>query len=263
MLPVGNLRRQGGVRWGDAARTPTHRFEPSTTAGNRGSVRRTGSSARSRDTICRMRLRRFDTTSRRPTRLPHGRRRRRGRAIRDRHCMTATSSQRLNLRPTSRSMPTSSKPQRACSARDAAPTASMRAITAWKPDALATSSRRVSSAVPMPSPPRGAVDVDRVLDRRAVGRPLLVRRQRGEPDDRAAVVDGDDGREGAGAGGQPGLLLGERPGDEVERARRRRHLEVVDRPDRLGVAAPRPAGCDRSATAGEGSASSVARVPLR
>ena len=28
----------------------------------------------------------------------------------NRHCMTATSSQRLNLRPTSRSMPTSSKP---------------------------------------------------------------------------------------------------------------------------------------------------------
>ena len=42
-------------------------------------------------------------------------------------CMTATSSQRLNLRPTSRSMPTSSKPQLACSARDASPLASMRA----------------------------------------------------------------------------------------------------------------------------------------
>ena len=34
------------------------------------------------------------------------------------------------------------------------PLASMRAITAWNPDARATSTRLVSSAVPMPSPPR-------------------------------------------------------------------------------------------------------------
>ena len=54
-------------------------------------------------------------------------------------CIRRRSSQRLNLRPTSRSMPTSSNPQLACSAREASPLASMRAIIEWKPDSRATS----------------------------------------------------------------------------------------------------------------------------
>ncbi len=44
-------------------------------------------------------------------------------------CIRATSSQRLNLRPTSRSMPTSSNPSELCSANDGARVASIRAIT--------------------------------------------------------------------------------------------------------------------------------------
>ena len=89
-----------------------------------------------------------------------------------RRCITATSSQRLNLRPTSRSMPTSSKPQRAWRARDAVARcldAGHHGVEARRPGDL--DQARSSSAVPMPSPPRVAVDVDRVLDRRAVRRP--------------------------------------------------------------------------------------------
>ena len=66
--------------------------------------------------------------------------------------MTATSSQRLNLRPTWRSMPTSWNPHLLCKARDAVPLASMRAITAWNPDSLAMSTSRLSSIVPTPWP---------------------------------------------------------------------------------------------------------------
>ena len=50
-----------------------------------------------------------------------------------RRCISAMSSQRLNFRPTSRSMPTSSNPHERCSATDGSRVASMRAITAWKP----------------------------------------------------------------------------------------------------------------------------------
>ena len=49
-----------------------------------------------------------------PDRIASGARQR----AQSRRCITATSSQRLNLRPTSRSMPTSSNPHRACRARD-------------------------------------------------------------------------------------------------------------------------------------------------
>ena len=48
-------------------------------------------------------------------------------------CMSTTSSQRPNLRPTSRSQPISSKPHLRCSAIDASWPPTIRAITEWKP----------------------------------------------------------------------------------------------------------------------------------
>ena len=102
----------------------------------------------------------------------------------------ATSSQRLNLRPTSRSMPTSSKPHVACRAARPSPPASMRANTAWNPDAAATSSSSVSDQLADALAVAVAAHVDRVLDAGAVGGPLLVRRQRAEADDLAASSAG-------------------------------------------------------------------------
>ena len=55
---------------------------------------------------------------------------RRGQSIR---CISTTSSQRPNLRPTSRSQPISSKPHLRCSAIDASWPPTIRAITEWKP----------------------------------------------------------------------------------------------------------------------------------
>ena len=88
--------------------------------------------------------------------------------------MTATSSQRLNLRPTSRSMPMSSNPQRSCRAREAVPLASMRAITAWKPLAVATLEQRRQQVPTDPGALAVTPDVDRVLDRGVVGGAVLV-----------------------------------------------------------------------------------------
>ena len=62
--------------------------------------------------------------------------------------MTATSSQRLNLRPTSRSIADQLEAARGVQARDAAPPASIRAITAWNPLAAATSSDLGQQHVP-------------------------------------------------------------------------------------------------------------------
>ena len=134
--------------------------------------------------------------------------------------MSAMSSQRLNFRPTSRSTPTRRKPQASWSAREATPPASMRAITAWKP--------ADPQAVPVPP------HVHRVLDRRPVGRPLLVRRHRGEADDLVLPLGHEDA-EGARAAGQPAALVLPRAGHEVEGGRRVVDLVVVDLPDRLGV----------------------------
>ena len=125
-----------------------------------------------------------------------------------RHSMSATSSQRLNLRPISRSMPTSSKPQLAVQ-RDATPRRWPRCGrtphgTHWSRRRRAV---RRAAAEPMPSAVAVAADVDRVLDAGAIGGALLVRRQRREPrpprPSASSGSDGDDGREGAGAGGEP------------------------------------------------------------
>jgi hypothetical protein len=48
-------------------------------------------------------------------------------------CIRTTSSQRLNLRPTSRSRPTGWKPQAVCRAIEAAWSPTMRPTTEWKP----------------------------------------------------------------------------------------------------------------------------------
>ena len=90
----------------------------------------------------------------------------------------------MNLRPTWRSMPTSSNPHLACSARDAVPDASMRAITAWNPEARAIVDEPAEQQRADALAAGIAVDVHRVLDGRAVGGPVLVRRQRGEADHR-------------------------------------------------------------------------------
>ena len=155
-----------------------------------------------------------------------------------RRCMTATSSQRLNLRPTWRSMPTSWNPHLLCKARDADPAGLDPGHHGVKPgfpgdvDEPAEEHRADSLTT------RPAVDVDRVLDGRRVGGAILVRRQRREPGDGRPgmiFVDGDDRGEGSRASSQPLLLVGQRSGDEVERARRGRHLVVVDRSDSFGV----------------------------
>ena len=99
-----------------------------------------------------------------------------------RACMMATSSQRLNLRPTSRSMPTSSKPHAACRRATPSPLAAIRANTAWKPESSATSSSSVDDQLADALAAAVAVDVDRVLDAGAVRGALLVRRQRAEAD---------------------------------------------------------------------------------
>ncbi len=101
-----------------------------------------------------------------------------------------------------------------------------------------------------------AAHVDRVLHAGAVGRALLVRRQRAEPDDLAGAafhvdsglranvnvgvnvgvgVNGNDGREGAGSGREPLLLVGQTARHQVEGGGGVHHLVVVDGADLLGI----------------------------
>ena len=152
--------------------------------------------------------------------------------------MTATSSQRLNLRPTcaldADQLEAALGVQRARrgARRLDAGDHRVEAGGAWRPRRGGT-----AAACPRRRPSSVPVDVHRVLDRRAVGRPVLVRRQRGEPDHApGAAGDGDDGREGARPGRDPALLV-----DPACGGRGRTwlvgagDLEVVDGADRLGV----------------------------
>ena len=89
--------------------------------------------------------------------------------------------------------------------------------------------------------------IDRILDRRAVGRPFFVRTQGGEADDLLRTghevgiglgsggANRHEGGEGSGPGGQPLLLIGQRPGDEVHGRRGVLDLVVVDPADGLGI----------------------------
>ena len=71
-----------------------------------------------------------------------------------------------------------------------------------------------------------------------------------KPTDLAGVVDGDDRRVAARMLVDPGELLGEGAGHEIERHRRLEHLDVVDRAQRLGVATLDEAGSERTARHG-------------
>ena len=161
--------------------------------------------------------------------------------------MTATSSQRLNLRPTSRSMPTSSKPQagvqRPRGRRRRPRSGPSRRGTGPRGDVEQLGR---ASSLPMPRPWRSASHVHRVLDRRPVGGPLLVRRQRGEADDRRRRRRRRRSpRRRPIALGQPRL-----PGRSSDRGTRSNVAVecVAPRGCRsariaLGVGRPRPAGC--------------------
>ena len=134
-----------------------------------------------------------------------------------------TSSHRLNLRPTSRSMPTSSKPHDSCRAIDASLAPEIRANTAWNPDAAATREQLVDDQLADALAVAVAAHVDGVLDAGAVRGALLVRRQRRRsrrPRPVRRRIDGHDGGERTIAIGDPLLLLLQRSGHEVERGRR-------------------------------------------
>lgn len=152
--------------------------------------------------------------------------------------MRATSSQRLNLRPTCRSMPTSWNPQRACSARRLArglDTCEHGVEPAALGDVEQLGQQQAPDALPAPVAP----DVDAVLHAGAIGSPFLVGRQGAETDHLGTALGveilGDDGRERTGSGLEPVLLVLERAGHEIERGGGRQDLVVVDAPDRLGV----------------------------
>ena len=148
--------------------------------------------------------------------------------------MTTTSSHLPILRPTSRSVPAISNPTLRCRAMEASWPPTMRAITVWKPWALAVATSSSSSAADATAAAL-APDVDGVLDGRAVGRTVPVGRERGEAQHRPVVVLGDEHGVGPGPLDQPGHLLLGGAGHEVEGDRRARDLGVVDGADGLGV----------------------------
>ncbi len=81
-----------------------------------------------------------------------------------------------------------------------------------------------------------AAHVHGVLDRGGVRGSILERRERSEPHDLPRLVDGDDRRVRPRVRVDPFDLLVERAGNQVEGDRRLGDLDVVDGPDRLGVA---------------------------
>src|SRR5215216_6958415 len=82
-----------------------------------------------------------------------------------------------------------------------------------------------------------AAHVDGVLDGGGVRGSILERRERSEPDDLTHLVGGDDHRVRSRVRVDPFDLLVERAGNEVEGDCRLGDLDVVDGPDRLGIAA--------------------------
>ena len=156
--------------------------------------------------------------------------------------MTTTSSQRPNLRPTSRSVPTTSNPSagaarsRRRGRRRCGP--SPRGTRA--PSATASSSPSTARRRPWPWWSRR--DVDRVLDRGRVRRPVLVRRQRAKPTTVAAVARR---RRRRGRRDRPRATPAapRASGARGRTSPSTRDLEVVDRPDRLGVVDRREPQC--------------------
>ena len=159
--------------------------------------------------------------------------------------MRATSSQRLNLRPTSRSMPTSSKPHERWRAIEASLDASIRANTAWKPDCRRPR-RAARSAAACRCPGRCGRGGRRPSPRRWCGTrraPCTATASRSRRRSPISSVGStrDDRRERPAAGGDPLLLILERARHEVERGSR--------------VGAPRGCRSCGSASASPGDAS--------
>ena len=148
--------------------------------------------------------------------------------------MTATSSQRLNLRPTSRSTPTSSKPHASCSARDAVPLGFDPGDDRMETGIGGDADHVLHQPAPDAETRVLARHVHRVLHGGAVRRAFLVGRQRCEADD--LVVDRRDDRgEGPRPLGDPTSLFVQRPRHQVEGAGVIADLDVVDRQDRRRV----------------------------
>ncbi len=101
--------------------------------------------------------------------------------------MTATSSQRPNLRPTWRSTPTSSKPHASVQGARRDATRLDAGDHAVEPRVTGDVDEPGEEQPPDPLPGVVTVHVHGVLDGGAVGGPLLVRRQRRETDDLAVV----------------------------------------------------------------------------
>ena len=148
-------------------------------------------------------------------------------------CMTATSSQRLNLRPTSRSMPTSSNPQRSCRARLAGPTGLDAGQARRGTRRLWPTFHDVGRAGGgrCPRRPAFASHVHRVLHRGAVLQPAprtatatRAPTTTPAPDDSSTATMAEE-RPRAGLANHA-RCSGERAGNEVERGRRGRDLEV-------------------------------------
>ena len=162
------------------------------------------------------------------------------RSLQSRRCISTTSSHRPNFRPTSRSVPTSSKPHAECSAIDASLSPAMRAITEWKPCELRELEQLVEEQPPDAATLVLGEQVHRVLDGGGVGRARPERRQRPEPHHVVggvfAVHDRDDRRMGTGVLVDPEHLLVEGAGDHVEQRGRLGDVVVVDRSDPRRVA---------------------------
>ena len=152
-----------------------------------------------------------------------------------RHCITATSSQRLNLRPTSRSMPTSSNPQRGVER----PRRVAAGLDAGHDGVEADWSRRrrarrSSRSRPMPRP--GGRAGRRPSPPPSCGRRpgpcrATARRSR-RPRRRRRRTTAEKAPERAASQAR---CSASGAGHQVERGGRGLDLEVVDGPDRLGV----------------------------
>ena len=151
--------------------------------------------------------------------------------------MRTTSSQRPNLRPTSRSPPISSKPHLRCSAIDASWPPTIRAITEWKPWSVPSAAgSRAAAARRRPGPGASRCTYTESSTVGAYAARGLNGESDAKPSTVVVVVDRDDRRMAARVLVDPLPLVGERARHEVERDRRLEDLDVVDRAHRLGVA---------------------------
>jgi hypothetical protein len=162
-------------------------------------------------------------------------------------CSSTTSSHWRCLRPPrARRRPARSRPPR-WRPMEVSLWPAMRAISEWNPWAEARTRSSARRALPDPLAPLGPVDVDRVLRRGRIPRPLAEGRERAEAQDDLAVgpdpagcprvrgPGGHQGRMDPAVLQDPGVLFGRTPGHHVEGVRALEDLDVVDSPDGLGV----------------------------